>query len=109
MLTSDRVTISDGLRVWAMPGAEPATVDLETLVHPAGAGLVAAAALDRGRSEVVPTTTISTRHPDTGERPPNLGTCQWVGTCTTWAVRMQPPADGAGTGLPNLPLALTRQ
>lgn len=89
MQTSDLVAIADGLRVWTLPRTESGTVDLETPVEQPGERLVVVH-LDRGRSEIVATTTITTRHPDTSELPPDLGTCQWVGTCTAPALWMQP-------------------
>lgn len=88
--TSDRVPVSDELRVWALPRLEPGTVDLETPVAPPQQGEWLLVHLDRGRSELVVPTTVTTRHPDTSELPPRRGTCQWVGACTAPAARMAP-------------------
>ena len=90
MQTTDRVTVSDGLRVWSLPRLEAGTVDLETPVTPPEPGEWLLLHLDRGRSELVVPTTITVRHPRTGEAPPSLGTCQWVGACPSPAVRMAP-------------------
>lgn len=88
--TSDWVPVCDGLRVWALPGREPATVDLETPVVGPWPGVWLLLHLDRGRREIVAPTTLATRHPHTGEPPPRLGDCRWIGACTAAAVRMAP-------------------
>jgi len=97
--TADRVCITDGLRVWilgeAAPGlpvwtlrCEPGTVDLTSAASPPESGPAVRVDLDSGRSVIVSATTLSTCHPRTGQLPPDLGTCQWVGTCAEPAVRM---------------------
>jgi hypothetical protein len=96
--TADQVCITDGLRVWILPHAEPGrrawtlphepgTVDLTTARTP-GPDPAVRVDLDSGRSVIVTATTLTTRHPRTGQRPFDLGVCQWVGTCTEPAVRM---------------------
>jgi hypothetical protein len=100
--TADQVCITDGLRVWTrpdaepgfrvwtVPQAEPGTVDLTTALTPPGPDPAVRVDLDSGRSVIVTTTTLTTRHPRTGQRPLALGICQWVGTCAEPAVRMVP-------------------
>lgn len=88
--TMDRVEVSDGLRVWALPDLEPGTVDLGTPMAPArSGGWLLMLHRDGGGSGMVANTTITSRHPATTEPPRPLGSCQWVGTCAVRAVRMQ--------------------
>jgi hypothetical protein len=99
--TADRVGITAGLRVWVLPRPEPGlyvwalphepgTVDLTTAVTPAGRDPVVRVDLDFGRSVIVTAAMVAACHPRTGQRPPGLGICRWVGTCAEPAVRMVP-------------------
>lgn len=100
--TADRIGITDGLRVWKLPDAEPGprawllphepgSVDL-TAGPTSGHDPAVRVDLDSGRSLLVAATGLVTRHPRTGRWPPDLGICRWTGTCTRRAVRMVPHA-----------------
>ena len=97
--TADQVCITDGLRVWVLPRAEPGlyvwvlphepgTVDLTTTRTAVGRDSMVQVDLDFGRRVIVPAATLAACHPCTGHRPPGLGICRWVGTCVEPAVRM---------------------
>ena len=99
--TADQVCIIDGLRVWILSDAEPGlpawtlpyepgTVDLTSAPGPPDSDSAVRIDLDSGRSVIVPAQTLTACHPRTGQLPPYLGTCRWIGTCTEPAVRMVP-------------------